>query len=189
MAIEFHCPFCGKPIRAPDSAGGKHGQCPSCHQTVYVPTADITDDEILSVEPLDMKAERERLAAEKKARELQRRVLHEREAPPERAGDVDARRRAAGAALGGGAARPAAAAGPMIRPKADLERMIKEYVLAMAGGKLDRAERLAAEIHANMALAEEIIQRLTVDEIPPQELAHIPRPVLIGFFKQLRQAR
>ena len=46
MTIEFHCPKCGKHIKAPKEAAGKNGKCPACHQSVYVPTPD---DEI---EPL-----------------------------------------------------------------------------------------------------------------------------------------
>ena len=37
MPIKFQCSLCGKKIEAPDSAGGKWGKCPGCHNKVYVP--------------------------------------------------------------------------------------------------------------------------------------------------------
>jgi DNA-directed RNA polymerase subunit RPC12/RpoP len=43
MAITFHCGHCGKKIEAPDSAGGKWGKCPSCHNKVYVPPKEVYD--------------------------------------------------------------------------------------------------------------------------------------------------
>ena len=38
MAIEFKCPHCHKPLEAADELAGKKGKCPSCSQTVTVPT-------------------------------------------------------------------------------------------------------------------------------------------------------
>ena len=67
-----------------------------------------------------------------------------------------------------------------------MEELVIEYALCMAKGNLSKAEELAAEIRTSVAVAEEVMQRLTVDEIPPPRLAKIPRPVLMGFFRQLR---
>jgi len=61
-----------------------------------------------------------------------------------------------------------------------------EYAQAMAAGKLEEAEQLAADIRRNMDKANDVIQRLMTDEILPEPLAEIPRPVLVGFFKQLK---
>mgnify|MGYP000946439218 CR=1 FL=1 len=51
MAIEFHCEFCGKQVRAQDEHAGKRAKCPSCHQSVYVPTPS-DQIEALGIEPL-----------------------------------------------------------------------------------------------------------------------------------------
>jgi hypothetical protein len=59
----------------------------------------------------------------------------------------------------------------------------------MADGNLDEAESLAREIRRDLRRAEDVMQRLTMDEIPPAQLAGIKRPVLVGFFKQLREKR
>jgi hypothetical protein len=68
----------------------------------------------------------------------------------------------------------------------DVEAMVIEYVICRADGKLDEADGLAAEIRRHMKQAEEVMQRLTMDEIPPPRLARIPRPVLVKFLKQLQ---
>ena len=51
MAITFHCEHCGKKIEAPNSAGGKWGKCPACHNKLYVP--DLYPDEELKLAPID----------------------------------------------------------------------------------------------------------------------------------------
>jgi DNA-directed RNA polymerase subunit RPC12/RpoP len=169
MSIEFHCSHCGKMVRAPDDAGGKRGKCPSCHQTVYIP---MPSDQVqpLDLQPVDESAEQERDRLLKQTRDLQRRVLHDREVPSERA------------------TPPAPSpAGQVLPSRVDVETLVIEYAEAMAAGDLERAEEMAADIRKNMTAAEEIIQRITLDELPPERLAKIPRPVLVGFFKQLRE--
>lgn len=52
MSIELHCPQCQKSIKAPDSAGGKHGKCPFCKAAVYIPNPH-DGIEILSITPID----------------------------------------------------------------------------------------------------------------------------------------
>ncbi len=45
MAIEFHCNFCDKLVKAPDDAGGKKGKCPSCQSVLYIPMPEGTVEE------------------------------------------------------------------------------------------------------------------------------------------------
>ena len=59
MSITFRCEHCGKDVKAPDSAGGKRGKCPYCHQSNYVP-APVSDDEVLDLAPEDEDYERHR---------------------------------------------------------------------------------------------------------------------------------
>ena len=51
MAITFHCDYCGKKIEAADSAGGKWGKCPACHNKLYVPA--LEPDDALKLAPVD----------------------------------------------------------------------------------------------------------------------------------------
>src|SRR5512133_1632954 len=52
MPIKFNCSLCGKKIEAPDSAGGKWGKCPGCHNKVYVPQP-VSEEEELKLAPVD----------------------------------------------------------------------------------------------------------------------------------------
>lgn len=169
MAIEFHCEHCGTTISTGDESAGQHQTCASCHQSVYVPTPS-DQIELLDLEPIDPVAEKERRRLLAESRELQNRMLHEKELPVGRAGIAEPR-----------------SSGAQIRPpKLDMDTLLVEYAIAMAAGELTKAERIGADIRTDMRAAEDVMQRLTLDEIPPAKLAHIPRPVLVGFFKQLR---
>jgi predicted RNA-binding Zn-ribbon protein involved in translation (DUF1610 family) len=46
MPITFHCPNCGKKLRAPESAAGKSSTCPGCGNTVTCPEP-VFDAEIV----------------------------------------------------------------------------------------------------------------------------------------------
>ena len=167
MAIEFHCDHCGKLVRTDSGHAGKRGRCPACHQSVYIPSPSAEIDP-LELAPLDESGERAQERLEQETRELTHELLHETESPPDRG-------------------RPRAAAGPPAPPRLDIQELLVCYARYMADGKLADAEEVAAEIRSDMSRAAEIIQRLTMDEIPPAGLDDVPRPVLIGFFKQLRE--
>jgi len=171
MSIELHCDHCGRLVRAPDDAGGKHGKCPSCHQSVYIPMPS-EQVEPLEIAPIDETEEQERARLRKESLEIERKLMEERELPK-------------GAAAG----PPPSSAGQPPPLKLDMETLLIEYARAMAAGDLEQAERLAADIRADMRTAEENIQRMVADELPPEQLAQIPRPVLAGFFRQLREKK
>jgi hypothetical protein len=171
MSIEFHCEHCGTLVRAPDDGGGKHGKCPSCHQSVYIP---MPSDQVepLEIAPVDQADERERARLQQEALELQRRLLDERELPKGMAAEL-----------------PPASPGAPLPPRLDMETLLIEYARAMAAGDLEQAEQFASDIRADMRAAEEAIQRMVADELPPKQLAQIPRPVLVGFFRQLSEKK
>jgi len=169
MSIEFHCNHCGKLVRAPADAGGKHGKCPACHQSVYIP---MPSDQIepLDLAPVNDQEERQRAELLQESLELERRLLAERDLGREAA-----------------APPPRPAADQVLPPEVDAESLVFQYVEAMAAGDLASAEDLADEIRRNMAVAEPVIQRLMMDELLPQRLANIPRPVLLAFLRQLQE--
>lgn len=167
MPVEFHCNFCGRLVRAPESAGGKHGKCPSCHQTVYVPTPP-DQIEPLELSPVDPNEERERARLLAESQALQSRVLHER--PTAESG-------------------PAGAAAPPPLSHEDVDQLVTEYVLKMASGDLEHAERIAKQLRRNMKLTEEVIDHITMDQLLPTALAKVPRPVVLAFLKQLREGK
>ncbi|MFN0134752.1 MAG: hypothetical protein ACKVS9_01395 [Phycisphaerae bacterium] len=184
MAIEFHCNHCGKQVRAPDEAGGKHGKCPSCHQSVYIPLPDA-ELEPLALTPLDDSFEREKARLMKETREMEARVLRDRDAQPERG---PARGATGGSGTSGGAG---ASARPFIPQMsfAEMNDLVTQYAAAMMEGKLAEADALAVDIRKHPKIADEVIQRISSDEIPPPRLAKIPKPLMAGFFRQLREQK
>jgi hypothetical protein len=163
MAITFHCEHCGKKIEAPDSAGGKWGKCPACHNKLYVPGLD--PDEELKLAPIDEsdQAKQRELMAE--TYKLTQDILLERETPNELA-EV---------------ATPAST----ISDK-ELTKNIVAYLRQMADGNLNQAERIANSIVSSGDKALKILDGIALSEIPEPQLADIPQQVLSGLIKTLR---
>jgi len=163
MAIVFHCEHCGKKIEAPDTAGGKWGKCPACHNKLYVPALDTGEE--LKLAPFD-ESDRERekqLMAE--TYRLTQDILKEREIPE-------------------GPAEPAGAIYEM--SDSELKRNVIIYLRQMAHSELDEADRTAALIAPFGPKAMEIVDRIALSEIPEQELADIPQQILAGSIRALR---
>ncbi len=163
MSITFHCEYCGKKIEAADSAGGKWGKCPSCHNKLYVPSLDSGEE--LKLSPLDeTDLEREkRLMAE--TYRLTQDILKEREIPD-------------------GPPVPSGAIYEM--SERELKNNVILYLRQMAYGELDEAEATAALIAPFSAKAMTIIDRIALSEIPEPELADIPQQMLSGSIRALR---
>lgn len=184
MAIEFHCNHCGHSVKTSADNAGKRGKCPHCHQSVYIPTP-AEDIEPLHFAPVDENEEQRQKRLRQETIDLQRRIETDRTEPP-------------------AAARPPAAEvdddAPLLprhtsepevqerRTPGEVERLVVEYVLAMADGDLDEAEGYAQTLRPDAAVAQEVIQRMGMDELPPAALAKLPRPVVNGVLKQLANA-
>jgi hypothetical protein len=164
MAIVFHCEYCGKKIEAADTAGGKWGKCPACHNKLYVPSMDIGEE--LKLAPIDeTDVEREhRLMAE--THRLTQDILKEREI-------FDG---------------PAPLAGAVYQMgDRELTQNIIMYLRQMVYGELDEADRTAALISPFSKRAVAIIDRIALSEIPDPKLADIPPQVLAGTIRTLRE--
>ncbi|HUV64932.1 MAG TPA: hypothetical protein VMW24_13620 [Sedimentisphaerales bacterium] len=163
MAITFHCEHCGKKIEAADTAGGKWGKCPACHNKLYVPSPDIGEE--LKLAPVD-ENDRERarrLMAE--TYKLTQDILQERDIPE-------------------GPAEPAGAMYEL--SEQELRRNVIAYLRQMAEGELDEAEKTAALIAPCGDKTVRIIDRIALSEIPEPELADIPQQMLAGAIRALR---
>lgn len=163
MSITFHCEYCSKKIEAPDSAGGKWGKCPSCHNKLYVPSLDSGEE--LKLAPLDeTDLEREkRLMAE--TYRLTQDILKEREVPD----------------------GPPVPSGAMYEmSERELKNNVILYLRQMAYGELDEAETTAALIGPFSKQALIIIDKIALSEIPEPELADIPQQMLSGSIRALR---
>lgn len=164
MAIVFHCEHCGKKIEAPDTAGGKWGKCPACHNKLYIPGLDSNDEE-LKLAPLnESDRERERQLMAETYR-LTQDILKEREIPE-------------------GPVEPAGAMYEM--SEKELIKNIILYLRQMAYGELDEADQTAALIAPFGPKALEIVDRIALSEIPEPELADIPQQILASSIRALR---
>lgn len=166
MAITFHCEHCGKKIEAPDTAGGKWGKCPSCHNKLYVPAIDNGEElKLAPVDESDRERERQLMA---ETYRLTQDILKEREIPE------------------GSAAEPAGAMYEM--SDAELKRNVIIYLRQMAHSELDEADQTAALIAPFGPKALEIIDRIALSEIPEPELVDIPQQILASSIRALRNA-
>ncbi len=164
MSIVFHCDYCGKKIEAPDSAGGRWGKCPACHNKLYVPSPD-SDDEELKLAPIDeTDLEREkRLLAE--TQRLTQDIMSETDIP-------DGQRNPTGAVY-------------ELSDK-ELKQKIIMYIRQTASGELDKAMENAALIAPCKKRATAILDRIALSEIPEPELEDIPQQQIAGSIRDLR---
>jgi phage FluMu protein Com len=166
MAIVFHCQFCNKEIRAADSAGGKWGKCPKCHNKIYVPSIDPEqEEEELKLAPLDnedIQRKRELMA---ETYRLTQDILEEREMPAD-------------------SAEPAGAMYEM--DDEELKKNVILFIRQMAAGELDDADRTSALISPFGRRVIEIVDRIALSDIPEAQLADISPNVLSGFIRSLR---
>jgi len=163
MAITFHCEHCNKKIEAPDTAGGRWGKCPACHNKVYVPSPE--SDEELKLAPLDTSfREREReLMAE--THRLTQDILKEREIP-------DGPRDAGGAVYE--------------MSDKELRQNVILYLRQMAQGDLDEAESTGALIAPCGSRVTDMLDIIALSDMPEPELADIPQQLLSGAIRALR---
>ena len=163
MSITFHCEHCGKKIEAPDSAGGKWGKCPTCHNRLYVP--NLGPDEELKLAPIDESGEAKQKQLMAESYKLTQNILLERETPNGLAGT----------------ATPASGIGDK-----ELTKNIITYLRQTADGELEQAERIADLIVSCGDRALNILDRIALSEMPEPELSDIPQQVLSGLIRNLR---
>ncbi|MHC4244374.1 MAG: hypothetical protein ACYS3N_18895 [Planctomycetota bacterium] len=169
MAIIFHCDHCGKKIEAADSAGGKWGKCPACHNKLYVPAPE--SDEELKLAPVDeTDLEREKRLLDETNR-LTLDILKERDLPK------------------GGAEQDESA--ETVEPgfemsQVELKQYIIKYLRLMADSELYEAQKTATLIKPYGARAVKILDKMATSDIPEPELAGISQLVLSGLIRSLR---
>lgn len=179
MAIEFHCNFCGKLVRAPEEAGGKKGKCPTCQNILYIPMPEGQVEE-LDLAPVDEEEERRKRQMEEQARAAERALLKEKNPAPEGAAS-----RSADSALPPNPMSADPNAGT-VETNEDVEFLIIEWIRSMADGDLGDADRSMMMLQKHKALAKPLVAKLQVAEPPPDLLKDVPRPVLNRYFRMLR---
>ena len=163
MSIVFHCDHCGKKIEAPDSAGGKWGKCPACHNRLYVAGLNVEDD--LKLAPVDETEEEKKKRLMAETYRLTQDILQEREMPE-------------------GASRVGEPLSDV--SEKELTKNIILYLRQMADGELDAAGRTAVAVVPYGRQAVQILDRIALSEMPEPELADVAPQVLAGLIRTLR---
>ncbi len=168
MSIEIHCPKCTKLIRAPESAGGRHGKCPYCENTVYIPMPPDPSDEI-GLAPIDEEQERRDEQARREAADLAAKLYRAKE----------------GTLPDGPGPRSASSSTRDVPGEVvDIGQEIKQFVLAMRDSKLDMADQAIDQLKKAGPRARDQVEGLMLDEMPPQ-FDNVPAPLAKGFLKTL----
>ena len=169
MAIIFHCDYCEKKIEAADSAGGKWGKCPACHNKLYVPASE-SDDE-LALAPMDVTAEEKEKQLMNETNRLTLDILKERENPEEAAeSDKSIEVTTQGFEIS----------------HVQLKQYIIKYLRLMADSELYEAQKIAALITPYSARAVKILDKMAVSDMHEPDLAGVSQLVLSGLIKSLR---
>jgi hypothetical protein len=165
MAIVFHCEHCGRKIEAADTAGGKWGKCPACHNKIYVPRPLNNEEDELKLAPIDPTAEEKEKQLMAETYRLTQDILKEREVP-------DGPREASGAAYD--------------MSDSELRKNVITYLRQMAQGDLDEAETMGALIAPYGSRVTDILDIIALSEIPERELQDISQQLLSQSIRALR---
>ena len=169
MVIIFHCDYCGKKIEAADSAGGKWGKCPACHNKLYVPASE--SDEELKLAPVDETDLERKKRLLDEANRLTLDILKERDIP-KGANEPD---------------EPLEMAGPGFEmSQVELKQYIIKYLRMMADSELYEAQEIAALIIPYGARVVKILDKMAVGDMLEPELPGISQLVLSGLIRSLR---
>jgi len=173
VAIEFHCEHCNHLIKAAAETAGRTGKCPYCGAETYIPLPEDEEEAELKLEPVDEEFEQHRKQAALEDAQYQRKLLKEKAAPEERPPAK-------------GESPAAAPRGPQRPSSKQVVGLIVQYLEAMSSGQLQRAEALVSELTKDKATTATILEGMEMDDMAGYGLPPLPRPVLIGFLKQLR---
>ncbi|MCP4263020.1 MAG: hypothetical protein GY774_36730 [Planctomycetes bacterium] len=169
MAIIFHCDYCGKKIEAADSAGGKWGKCPACHNKLYVPASE--SDEELKLAPMDLTAEEREKQLIAETFRLTQDILKERDIPD---GEAESDKPLEVAASG------------FEMSQIELKQYVVKYLRLMADSELYEAQKITALIAPYGARVMKILDKMADSDMLEPELAGISQLVLSGLIKSLR---
>ena len=162
MAISFHCSYCGKKIEASDSAAGKWGKCPACHNKLYIPGLSTGDE--IKLDPVNKEEEERKKQLLAETFQIEQDILSKKEIPED--------------SISVGAAKTS---------DEELTKNIIVYLRLTADGDIEQAEKTLTLITSFSLPAVKILDAIALSEIPEPELAHVPQQVLSGLIKSLRQ--
>ena len=135
----------------------------------YIPAP--ADEGEIPLSPIDDADENRRQQITMEDAAYQRRLLHERALPID-TGKADLRRP--------GSPPPAPPSSKV------LAGLIVKYVEALSAGHLEQAEEVAGQLSRQKSAAMNLLDELMGEDLSAYGLPILPRPVLMGFLKQLR---
>ena len=159
MSIELHCPQCQKSIKAPDAAGGKHGKCPFCKASMYIPNPH-DDIEILSVTPIDEDAAKHDAELRHEATQFAAAVGHTVGGKSQTDGE---------------------------HPQAEfveVESDVDIYVRSMHASKLEEAQLAMSRLKTGGKRSQKYINKL-LEEGAELSFGDVPKPLTLGFLHKL----
>lgn len=68
----------------------------------------------------------------------------------------------------------------------DLRALLMDYLSAMSRGHLEEADRLAAVLSRNKKSVLQLMDRIGADDVLSASMSELPRPVMLGYLRQLR---
>jgi len=164
MSISFHCESCKKKVKAPDTAGGKWGNCPHCNHRCYIPLPRSADEEELKLAPLDESADEQYSRLMRETRNLTQNLLHQ----TKQIDDNNAK-----------------ASVPEEPGERELIKAVILYLRQMADGQLDEAQVIANQLAQFNEAVKKILVKMARAERPEPELADIPERVVNKLIKNL----
>ena len=162
MPITLHCESCKKKIKAPDTAGGKYGNCPYCKHKCYIPLPPAQDEPELRLIPLDPSEETQFNEFMKEQQMLTQTILKENATLDEALGTT---------------------AGSRTAEEKDVIKRCILYLRQMADGELGPATKTLNDLKKNKKNALRILSAMARSERPEPELADIADGVLQGLIR------
>ncbi len=166
MTIEFHCEHCGKLVRVPKATGGRRGECPYCHGSLFIPSPE-EQGEALPLAPLDAEEERLRQQDIQESLEAER-ILGEETSRVE--------------------------AGPRLSQmdtadvkSEDMHHLVVNYCLDAFAGEIGRAETHVVKLNQHSGPNHEAVKDFLTGKASEPALGRIPPKVLKGLLKSLAE--
>ncbi|MCE5186343.1 MAG: hypothetical protein LLF76_09485 [Planctomycetaceae bacterium] len=165
MPITLHCESCKKKIKAPDTAGGKWGNCPYCKHKCYIPLPPNEDEPELRLIPLDASEETQFHELMNETQSLTKTILKESTPLPEEA--------------------PGSTGGSRSAEEKEVIKSCILYLRQMADGNLDPADKTLGTLKKNKRSVLRILASMARAERPEPELADISEGVLQGLIRDV----
>ncbi|MCI0498613.1 MAG: hypothetical protein L0Y36_02885 [Planctomycetales bacterium] len=162
MSIQLHCEACKKKIKAPDTAGGKWGNCPFCKHRCYIPLPKSDDEPELKLAPIDPSDETSFDQLMRETKTLTQTLLQQNAVIEEPSGSEGSTRTA--------------------QEKEIIKQCIL-YLRQMADGELGPAASTLSDLKKNKKIALRLLSSMARTERPEPELADLSNAVLQGLIR------